>query len=115
MAAGELHELSVAIGSLQAEVRILSQTAHEEREEAQDHRRCLREAISELTQSVHLLGKKVEEIEPVVVDYRNRREQDKGAARYRNWLWASAYATIGAVGATLIEVAKWLGLRPPHP
>lgn len=113
---GELHELSRAIGSLEANVRTLAEELKEEREGAAEHRRDLREVISSLSQSVRTLADQVHEIRPIVLQYREQRDEAKGAARYRKWLWG----IVGAAGATLLSVAldlmKMLGFRPPpHP
>lgn len=71
--AGELHELSVAIGELRADVRDLKDVVKDGRV-----------AVSELGESVRSLEHSVTEMRPLVADYRDSRLRDKGASEWRD-------------------------------
>lgn len=101
------------MGEIETRLDTIIEEFKQEREGAQAHRRDLRAVITSLSESVRVLAHEVEGMKPLVADYRDDREQRKGASRYRKWLWA----TIAAIAATIMNVAfdfvKLFGFRPP--
>lgn len=112
---GELHELSLAIGRLQSDVESLSESVKEEREGAARHRRDLRDVISSLSQSVRTLADKVADMQPVVEELRAAREQARGAAAYRKWIWGAIFTAGGFLASLFLDIARMVGVKPPHP
>ena len=112
---GELHELSMAIGGLTADVRNLTRSLEEERQGAAAHRRDLREVIGALSQSVRTLATEVADMKPDVADYRERRAEARGAARLAKWLYGVALAIGSAVGASAVKLVEVFSAKPPTP
>jgi hypothetical protein len=110
---GELHELSVAIGELQAEMRILSQTVHDNQVTATAEHREVHNIVVAMSESVRIIAAKVDKMEPLTEDYREERAEARGADKLKAKLYAGALAIGGVFGALLgklIElVAKKFG------
>lgn len=111
MPAGELHELSVAIGALQNQVKNLTETIRDDREESRTEHRKVHDIISALSDSVRTLDTTVKEMKPLTDDYREKRAEDRGAARFLKAGYALAGGSL-AVG--LGKALDWITVRP-HP
>ena len=98
--AGEMHELSLAIGELRADVRTLTSAVHD-----------VRDTLTEIRPAVARLEERIDAVEPHVDDYRIQRErrigEDRTRSRYLKLLWAAIGASISGL-ATL--AGKLMGL-----
>lgn len=108
---GEVHELSRAIGKLEEAVERLTDSQDRETETAERRHRELTESIAAVSASNRTLAGDVEAIEhdiremrPLVDDYRETRDQAKGAARLAKFIWAGMVA----LGATIAQVVDWI-------
>jgi len=109
--AGELHELSVAIGELQAEMRILSQTVRDNQETSTREHREVHNIVVAMSESVRNIAADVAEMKPLTEDYREKRAEARGAARFLN----AAYALGGgSVAVGIGKLVEWFSARP-HP
>lgn len=105
---GELHELSVAIGELQAEMRILSQTVRDNQETSTREHREVHIIVTAMAESVRTVAAKVAKMEPLTEDYQEKRAQARGAARFLNALYALGG---GSVAVIVGEIVKLYGDR----
>ncbi len=105
---GELHELSVAIGELQAEMRILSQTVRDNQEASTAEHREVHDIVSAMSESVRIIAAKVDKMEPLIEDYRERRAEARGAANLIKLFYAVGGGTIAVIGGKFLE---WFGPR----
>lgn len=108
---GELHELSVAIGELQAEMRILSQTVRDNQEQATAEHREVHNIVVAMSESVRIVADKVAKMEPLIEDYREKRAEARGAAHLLKLAYAFGGGSIAVIGGKLLE---WFSARP-HP
>lgn len=104
--AGQLDEISAAIGGLQAEARSVSTSLREERENAAKHRRDLRDVIASLSQSVRTLAVEVGEMKPEWDDYRTKRAEARGAIKMARFFWAGIVMMGGVVGGAAVEIVR---------
>ena len=108
---GELDDLSLAIGALQADVRTLSRTVRDNQEAATDEHRKVHDIVVATSEAVRLLTKTIAEMKPLTDDYRERRAEARGAARFLN----AAYALGGgSVAVGVGKLMEWFNARP-HP
>jgi hypothetical protein len=70
---GELHELSLMIGGLRAEVNILSETVQRDRADTIAEHREVHNIVSATCEAVRNLTHTLDEIKPVVRDYEVKR------------------------------------------
>lgn len=109
---GELHELSVAIGNLQSDVKNLSQTVRDNQETSTAEHREVHIIVTAMAESMRVVAAKVEKMEPLTDDYREKRAEARGAARFLN----AAYALGGGLAAMFGSKAFewWISVKPPH-
>lgn len=109
---GELHQLSVEIGALNANVENLTNLVHATREESRDEHRKVHDIVAALSEAVRALAKDMKEMKPLTDDYREKRAEARGAKRFMN----SAYALGGAAVAVVVgKLAEWWLTVRPHP
>lgn len=108
---GDLHELSVAIGNLQAEMRLLSQRVHENQEASTREHREVHNIVVAMAESVRNIATDVAEMKPLTEDYREKRAEARGAARFLKAGWALAG---GTVAYALGKAVEFFSARP-HP
>lgn len=109
--AGELDELSLAIGGLRADVSNLARIVHANQEAATDEHRKVHDIVVATSESVRIIAKEVAEMKPLTKDYELKRAEARGAARFIKAAYALAGGSI-AVG--LGEAIKFFSIRP-HP
>ena len=109
-----LHELSRAIGALQADVASLTKTLDKESENAAHHRQALRETIAALSQAVRDLAQKVQDYHPVIEESRQQLAEAKGRAKLGRWLLGLWMALASSIGATVgWALSHWKGVLIP--
>lgn len=108
---GELHELSVAIGGLQAEMRIIVQEVRENQITSTEEHRKVHDIVVATSEAVRNLAADVAEMKPLTDDYREKRAEARGAARFLKAGYALAGGSL-AVG--LGKAVEWFSARP-HP
>jgi uncharacterized protein YlxW (UPF0749 family) len=108
---GELHELSAAIGALQAQVSILAQTVRDNQEASTEEHRKVHDIVVATSEAVRNLAATVKEMKPLTDDYRERRAEARGAAHLVRVL----YVTFGGIaGAFAARALDWFSVKPPH-
>jgi hypothetical protein len=108
---GELHELSVAIGEMKAELRIVAQTVRDNQESSTEEHRKVHDIVVATSEAVRNIAADVAEMKPLTDDYREKRAEARGAARFLKAGYALAGGSI-AVG--LGKAVEWFSARP-HP
>jgi len=108
---GQLHELSAAIGALQADVKHLSRDVRENQEIATDEHRKVHEIVDATAEAVRNLTKVVAEMKPLTDDYRERRAESRGRAHLARTLYVMIGSVGGAIAARAMEI---FGASPPH-
>lgn len=85
----------------------------EERRGSSEYRKDMRiviEALSEsvraCTREVRVCSQEIAEMKPLVVDYREKRAEFRGAAHLSKTLWAGALGLAGLLGAAASEFAR---------
>lgn len=129
--AGELHELSLLIGGLKADIKNLAKEVREHKTETTSEHRKVHEIVDAMSEAVRNLTRIVAEMKPLTDDYRlkqaslkeaieetanykTKKAEDRGAKR----LWLALIATFGGVaGMVLNKLADWLPslFSRPHP
>ena len=107
--AGELHELSAAIGGLQARIEILSATVKDNQEENTIEHRKVHDIVVATSEAVRNLAATVSEMKPLTDDYRERRAEARGAARLIHIVYVSLGGIAGALSGWLMQ---FLGAKP---
>lgn len=97
------------LGAIERELQIFTKEFQRERDGAADHRKALRETITALSEAVRALTKEVADMKPLVQEYREARDQAKGAAKFGKLLWAGA---IGC-GAAIASIVQWIASHWP--
>lgn len=104
-----LNVLLVSLAKLEERLGNQIEAFREEREYAQKHRHEMREVIAAMSQAVRTLTDRVEEMRPVVDDYRERRAEARGVFRLGHlahmlgYLAAAAAGGLGAQGLHLLQ------------
>lgn len=109
--AGELHELSVAIGELQAEMRILSERVRENQEITTAEHREVHDIVSAMSESVRIIVRDISEMKPLTEDYREKRAEARGAVRLLYAVYAFVGGSIAIIGSKILEYIQ----SRPHP
>lgn len=107
----QLDELSVAIGGLQADIRHLSDKVENHLEETTREQRKVHDIVDATADAIRTLNSKVSEMYPLVMDYREKRAEKRGAKRYLQPFYVTAGGIAGAITAKLFEVF----ISRPHP
>ena len=108
---GDLHDLSLAIGALQAQVKTLTRTVERNQETATDEHRKVHDIVVAMSESVRKLTEDVKEMKPLTTAYREERAEKRGAKRIRNFLFVTCGGLAGAIGAKLLDLIN----IKPHP
>lgn len=109
--AGELHDMSVAIGALQADVKNLTHAVRTNQEASTEEHRKVHDIVVATSEAMRNLAAKVNEMKPLTDDYRETRAEARGAKKLIVFL----YVTFGGiVGAFISRLLDWFP-RPPHP
>lgn len=109
--AGQLHQLSVEIGALKAQIANLSEIIKETREESRDEHRKVHQIIDSLSEAVRTLAATVKVMEPLTDDYREKRAEARGAARFIKAAYVIGGGSVAVIGGKLFD---WFSARP-HP
>lgn len=97
--AGDLDELSEAIGGLKADMRTLTRMVHENQEASTREHRTVHDIVVATSEAVRNLAKTVSEMKPLTDDYREKRAEARGAAKLARMMYAGALGVGSAVGA----------------
>jgi hypothetical protein len=89
--AGELHDLSLLIGGLQADVKNLANEVREHKSETTEEHRKVHDIVVASSEAVRNLTAIVAEMKPLTDDYREKRAEARGARR----LLIAAYTAAG--------------------
>lgn len=109
--AGELHELSVAIGELRAELKIVARTVDINQQTATEEHRKVHDIVVATSEAVRNIASDVAQMKPLTDDYREKRAEARGAARFLKAGYALAGGSL-AVG--IGKAVEWFSVRP-HP
>lgn len=108
---GELDHLSMAIGGLQAEVKILTRTVRDNQEASTDEHRKVHDIVVASCEAIRNLTKIVEEMKPLTDDYREKRAEGRGRTRMIHALYVSGGGLMGALIARAMDIFS----VKPHP
>jgi hypothetical protein len=108
---GELHDLSVAIGGLQAQVKTLTHTVERNQETATEEHRKVHDIVVAMSGAVRILTADVAEMKPLTAAYREERAEKRATKRIRNFLFVTCGGVVGAIGAKLLDL---INIKPPH-
>jgi hypothetical protein len=108
---GELHDLSVAIGALQADERTLSQIVRDNQEASTAEHREVHNIVVSMSESVRNIAADVAEMKPLTEDYREKRAEARGADKLKAKLYAGALAIGGLFGALLGKLIELLAKK----
>lgn len=108
---GELNDISVAIGRLEEGMRFLAQQVHTNQETATAEHREVHIIVTAMAESVRIVAAKVEKMEPLTDDYREKRAESRGAARFVNAAYALCGGTVAMVASELVKAYRGI----PHP
>jgi hypothetical protein len=109
--AGELHELSLLIGGIKADIVNLTKVVWEHKEETTQEHRKVHDIVVAQSEAVRNLTAQVAEMKPLTDDYRERRAEARGAKRLLVVLYTAA-------GAGIVKAFDWamsLVTTRPHP
>jgi hypothetical protein len=126
--AGELHQLSVAIGKLQEGQDRLTQDFRDMQERSTEEHRKVHDIVVAASEAIRNVARdvaemkpkvaaipaleiKVAEMEPLTDDYREKRAEKRGADRIARLLLVTFGGIAGALAAKLLD---YFTLRPPH-
>lgn len=108
---GELHQLSVQIGALSANVENLTKQVREHREESRDEHIKVHDIVAALSESHRALTIIVKEMKPLTDDYREERAERRGAKRFVYAAYALCGGSVAMIGSKIWErISAW-----PHP
>ncbi len=108
------NRLFTAVGILQSEVHNLADKFEELQANTQEEHRKVHDIVVAMSESVRNLTRIVDEMRPLVDDYREKRAEARGAARLAGWLYTAAGVVGGGVVYILGKLADWISVRP-HP
>jgi vacuolar-type H+-ATPase subunit I/STV1 len=110
-----VHEMSRAIGKLEAIVKALTDTWQRQDDEATEGRRVLHSKMDELSRQQAALSVKVEqqtkqlaEIEPAIKRFEEQRQRQEGAASLFKILWMGVVAFATGLGYAGHELLTYL-------
>ncbi len=111
---GELHELSVAIGELKADVRNLVKALETHVEATTDEHRKVHDIVVATSESIRNVTRRLDAIEPLAVDYGQKRAEARGVARLLTFLYIGFGVSFAAI---VNKVSEWWAALParPHP
>lgn len=109
-----IHDMSRAIGSLEAIVKALTETWQRQDDEATEGRRVLHSKMDELKQQQAVLTTKVQqqteklaEIEPAIKRFEAERQRQEGAASLFKVLWMGLVAFATGLGYAAHELLQF--------
>jgi prefoldin subunit 5 len=117
---GTIHQVSAAVGALQADVKSLgriienlNKTWGERERDAQRDRRELHDKFDTVSKEVTLIAAEVEnvskdlgEIKPAIEVFKSARERQLGAQWMGKLVWMAFIGIAGAVGAAIVQVIR---------
>lgn len=109
--AGELHELSVAIGEMKADIKNLANIVKGHKEETTEEHRKVHDIVVATSESMRNVARDIEYMKPFVDDYRDKKSEARGVAK----LAGALYVALGSTVALMANKAwEWFVARP-HP
>ena len=108
--AGDLHDLSLLIGGLQADIKNLANEVREHKTETTEEHRKVHNIVDAMSEAVRNLTHIVAEMKPLTDDYREKRAEARGVKRLLILIYTAA-------GAGAVKALDWVvGLFPGrHP
>lgn len=94
-------DIIAALATLEERLQNLMDSFERERDGAQLHRRELREVVAALSESVRGLNRTVQQIEPIVRDYQERRAETAGMIKLGRFLHGLGYMLSATAGALM--------------
>lgn len=114
LVSADVEKLHEAIGELRSEIRVLSGKFEELRSSTIAEHRKVHDIVVAQSEAVRNLDRDVREIKPLVEDYREKRAEWRGAARFAAWLYGAAGILGGFVVWLISKAAEMFSARP-HP
>jgi chromosome segregation ATPase len=107
---GDLHDLSLLIGGLQADIKNLANEVREHKTETTEEHRKVHNIVDAMSEAVRNLTHIVAEMKPLTDDYREKRAEARGVKRMLILVYTAA-------GAGIVKALDWvLSLIPVrHP
>jgi hypothetical protein len=109
--AADVESLRESVGELRADVRNLATTVRENNEATTREHRTVHDIVVATSESMRVLTARVEEMKPLTDDYREKRAEARGAAKFAIALWVTLGGLI-TVGVS--KFSDWITMRP-HP
>jgi archaellum component FlaC len=100
-----------AIGELQSEVSALSDKFDVLREQTIKEQRTVHDIVDATSEAIRNLTRIIDEMKPLTDDYREKRAEMRGAARFANIIYI---ALGGSFVLALNKLTEWISVRP-HP
>ena len=117
----DAEKVYVAIGILKSEVSNLSDKIDGIQDRTTDEHRKVHDivvatsdAMRNLVRTVDDLKRSIDEMKPLTEDYREKRAEQRGEDRYKNWLYGLA-ASIGGLIVLVLSKAWDVVSARPHP
>jgi hypothetical protein len=92
-------------------MRIVAQSVRDHREAATEEHRAVHDIVVSMSESVRNLAADVAVMKPLTDDYREKRAEARGAARFLKAGWALAG---GSIAMALAKGVEYFSARP-HP
>lgn len=122
MTDGAIHQMSAAVGALQADVKSLKESIDSlnrlwgvREHEASEGRRGIHTKLDNLRTNVTIVSADLEnlsrdfmEIQPAITEFKNQRQQQIGARRLGGYLWGVMLVAAGLFGWGIQETIVWL-------
>jgi chromosome segregation ATPase len=98
---GDLHDLSLLIGGLQADIKNLANEVREHKTETTEEHRKVHNIVDAMSEAVRNLTHIVAEMKPLTDDYREKRAEARGVKRMLILVYTAA-------GAGIVKALDWL-------
>lgn len=103
-----------AIGLVQGQLTSLSDKVDEYQTASTEEHRKVHQIVDALSEAMRNQTRLIEEMKPLTDDYRERRAEQRGEDRYKNWLYGLAASIGGLVVLILSKTWDVIAARP-HP
>ncbi len=103
-----------AIGMMQGQLTNLSDKVDEYQAESTAEHRKVHQIVDALSEAMRNQTRMIEEMKPLTDDYREKRAEQRGEDRYKNWLYGLA-ASIGGFIVLILSKAWDVIAARPHP
>src|SRR5882672_5392209 len=121
-----------ALGAIQSELATLREDFKEQEEKTTTEHRKVHDIVVATNEAIRNLTRDVAEMKPLVdayrlkaasldeavelaEDYRERRAEDRGAEKFKKWLYGLAASVGGLIAVLASKLLDWLMTRPHIP